>query len=105
MPRHIRPLAAHGLMPRFSAAAMPGMISENAVAASMTPAPKPSSESLSAWGMRRITSTGTAPSAVPRAQIAPPCNARDSRGSRSSQASPCATSKLMPASSNSDPNA
>ncbi|MNP64467.1 hypothetical protein D3C76_1599660 [compost metagenome] len=105
MPKQITPLAAHGVIPRFSAAAMPGTISENAVAASITPAPKPSSVSLSVWGIRRITSTGTAPSAVPRAQIAPPCNARDSRGSRSSHANPCATSKLMPASSSSDPNA
>ncbi|MNL45946.1 hypothetical protein D3C87_1686260 [compost metagenome] len=105
MPKHIRPLAAHGVMPRFSAAAIPGTISENAVAASITPAPKPSKESLSAWGMCRITNTGTAPSAVPRAQIAPPCNARDSFGSRSSHSSPCATSKLMPASSSSDPTA
>ena len=84
---------------------MPGTISENAVAASITPAPKPSNVSLSAKGMRRITNTGTAPSAVPSAQMAPPCNARDSLGSRFSHSSPWAASKVMPASSNSDPTA
>ncbi|MNS44260.1 hypothetical protein D3C72_766990 [compost metagenome] len=84
---------------------MPGTISENAVAASITPAPKPSNVSLSVCGIRRITSTGTAPSAVPRAQIAPPCNARNSLGSRFSHSSPWATSKVMPANSNSDPTA
>ncbi|MNG06015.1 hypothetical protein D3C84_892340 [compost metagenome] len=105
MPKLIRPLAAQGVSPRFSAAVIPGTISENAVAASITPAPKPSSVSLTVWGMRRITNTGTAPKAVPRAQIAPPCSARISFGSRSSQTSPWAPNKVMPASSNSDPNA
>ncbi|MNL21813.1 hypothetical protein D3C87_1431210 [compost metagenome] len=103
MPKLIRPLAAQGVSPRFSAAAIPGTISENAVAASITPAPKPSSVSLTAWGICRITNTGTAPNAVPSAQIAPPCNARNSFGSRSSHASPWATNNVMPANSNSDP--
>lgn len=84
---------------------MPGTINENAVAASITPAPNPSKVSLSACGMRRITSTGTAPSAVPKAQMAPPCKARNSRGSRFSQCKPWATSKLIPANSNSEPAA
>ncbi|MCY1432351.1 hypothetical protein D9M71_483440 [compost metagenome] len=105
MPKLISPLDAQGDSPSPSAAEMPGTISENAVAASITPAPKPSKVSLSICGIRRITNTGTAPSAVPKAQIAPPCSARSNFGSRSSHASPWATKRLIPASSNSDPNA
>ncbi len=105
MPKLMRPLAAQGVGPNCSAAAMPGTISENAVAASITPAPKPSSESLTAWGMRRMTSTGTAPSAVPKAQSPPPSSARSSLGSRSSHARPLATNNVIPANSNNDPKA
>ncbi|MNE36250.1 hypothetical protein D3C80_1300540 [compost metagenome] len=105
MPRQIRPLDAQGVSPRLSAAAIPGTISENAVAASMTPAPKPSKVSLSATGIRRMTSTGTAPKAVPSAQIAPPCSARINFGSRLSHARPWATSKVEPANNKSAPTA
>ncbi|WP_240997766.1 hypothetical protein, partial [Pseudomonas viridiflava] len=44
-----RPPAPHGVNPRPSAAARPGTISENTVAASITPAPKPSKPSDTAW--------------------------------------------------------
>ena len=84
---------------------MPGTISEKAVAASITPAPKPNKVSLTATGIFRITSTGTAPSAVPNAHNAPPCSARSSLGSRSSQTSPLATSKAVPANNKSVPKA
>lgn len=105
MPKLIRPLDAQGDSPSFSAAAIPGTINEKAVAASITPAPNPNRVSLSASGILRMTNTGTAPSAVPRAQTAPPCNARNKRGSRSSQDKPWATSNAVPANSNSEPNA
>ncbi|MNP30447.1 hypothetical protein D3C76_1235190 [compost metagenome] len=81
------------------------MIKEKAIAANITPAPKPSNVSANATGMLRITSTGTAPSAVPNAHRAPPSSARIMRGSRSSQAIPCATSKALPTSSNRVPRA
>ncbi|MNP34867.1 hypothetical protein D3C76_1281740 [compost metagenome] len=87
-PKLTNPPAPHLPRPMAWAASSPGMISEKAVAASITPAPKPSRVSASATGMLRITSTGTAPRAVPRAHSAPPSSARNMRGSRSSQAIP-----------------
>ena len=105
IPTLISPLADQGDKPRLCAAAMPGTISEKAVAASITPAPKPNKVSLTATGIFRITSTGTAPSAVPNAHNAPPCSARSSLGSRSSQTSPLATNRAVPANSKSVPKA
>ncbi|MNE52558.1 hypothetical protein D3C80_1472330 [compost metagenome] len=104
-PKLIRPPAPQGLKPMDWAAPRPGMIRENAVAASITPAPKPSSVSASATGMLRMTSTGTAPNAVPSAHNAPPSRARNIRGSRSSQARPRATNSAVPASKSKVPSA
>ncbi|MOA29822.1 hypothetical protein D3C78_1508600 [compost metagenome] len=104
-PKLIRPPAPQGLKPMDWAASNPGIIRENAVAASITPAPKPSSVSASATGMLRMTSTGTAPNAVPSAHNAPPSRARNIRGSRSSQARPRATSSAVPASNSKVPSA
>ncbi|MNC45629.1 hypothetical protein D3C75_946060 [compost metagenome] len=104
-PKLIRPPAPQGLKPMDWAAPNPGMIRENAVAASITPAPKPSNVSANATGMLRMTSTGTAPSAVPSAHNAPPSRARSMRGSRSSQARPRATSSAAPASISKLPSA
>src|SRR5471032_638257 len=105
MPKLITAPAPQGVNPMALAASSPGTISENAVAASMMPAPNPSSPSDTATGIPLITSTGTAPSAVPRAAIEPPSNARINLGSRFNQAMPCMTSSAVPNNSRSEPNA
>ncbi|MNE48525.1 hypothetical protein D3C80_1429930 [compost metagenome] len=102
-PKLISPPAPQGLKPMPWAASSPGMIRENAVAASITPAPKPSSVSAKATGMLRMTNTGTAPRAVPNAHSAPPSRARSIRGSRPSQAMPCASSNAVPTSNSKVP--
>lgn len=63
------------------------MISEKAVAESITPAPKPSSASDRRAGMVFTTSTGIAPRAVPKAQSRPPFNASTMGAGRLSSAS------------------
>ncbi len=61
--------------PMDLAASRPGMTSENAHAASMTPAPKPNSVSCTRSDSRCENITGTVPKAVAMAAMEPPTNA------------------------------
>ena len=75
--------AAQGLPPaRFwaLAASRPGMISEKAQAANITPAPKPNSVSCTRSDRRCENITGTVPSAVATAATEPPRKAFHTTG-------------------------
>ena len=72
------PPAAHGPPPKLPAscaACRPGMTSENALAASITPAPKPNRLSCTRSDKRCENSTGSVPSAVASAATEPPISA------------------------------
>ncbi|MNV32217.1 hypothetical protein D3C71_1235480 [compost metagenome] len=77
--------APQGPMPWLSAAAMPGATSENALAASMTPAPKPNMLSWTFCGMVRANRMGKVPSAVAAAATRPPSKASATCGARTSR--------------------
>src|SRR5690606_7854265 len=62
----------HGPAPWCSAAMIPGKASENALAASITPAPKPSIVSCARCEILRVKSAGSAPMAVAAAAALPP---------------------------------
>ena len=80
-PAPTMPPACHGPAPCPLAAASAGMMSENEQAASITPAPKPSIESLARCENCCDSSTGTVPSAVASAAMLPPSSAPCTRGS------------------------
>jgi len=64
---------------------MPGATSENALAASMTPAPKPNMLSCAFCGMVRAKRMGNVPSAVAPAATSPPSSASATCGARTSR--------------------
>ena len=79
-------LTAHNRLPVLSvAASIPGMINENAVAASMTPAPNPSMVVVAFCDTFLAASTGSAPNAVAAAVPAVAINAALTTGLPESQ--------------------
>ncbi|KAG1530264.1 hypothetical protein G6F50_017434 [Rhizopus delemar] len=80
----VRP-APHGPIPWVLAASMPGATSEQAPAASITPAPKPNMLSCTFCGMVRAKRMGSVPSAVAAAAPQPPSRASATCGARTSR--------------------
>jgi hypothetical protein len=83
--------------PTCLAACSPGMISEKALAASITPAPKPNSVSCSRSGSRCENSTGSVPSAVASAATEPPTKALHTSGSARTNCQNCDATTSTPA--------
>ena len=77
---------------------MPGMISEKALAASITPAPKPNSVSCARSDRRCENTIGKVPSAVASAATEPPVRACSTTGRLAANCQNCAPSTSTPAS-------